>query len=197
MTGLDKMKDQIIEDAKKAAEEKFSEAALAAKRMLRSAEESVDKDAAAVLRKGEADARNYTEKAASSSDLMKRTKILAAKQDIISGVLEAAYEKLALMDAEEYFALLLKLLQKYVRPAAGKICFSRRDFARMPGHFAEEIRRTAEAAGGTLELQGEGREVENGFILSYGGIEENCTFKAIFDSKRDVLSDVVSDFLFT
>ena len=30
--------------------------------------------------------------------------------------------------------------------------------------------------------------IEGGFVLAYGGIEENCTLRAMFDAKRDELS---------
>ena len=34
-------------------------------------------------------------------------------------------------------------------------------------------------------------------ILLYGGIEENCTIKAVFDAKREELADVVKRQLFS
>ncbi len=41
-------------------------------------------------------------------------------------------------------------------------------------------------------MAGAGRDnIDNGFILAYGGIEENCTIRAMFDAKRDELSDIV------
>ena len=38
--------------------------------------------------------------------------------------------------------------------------------------------------------------IRGGFVLLYGGIEENCTFKAMFDSKKGELSDKVHVLLF-
>ena len=34
--------------------------------------------------------------------------------------------------------------------------------------------------------------MDGGFVLTYGGIEENCTIKALFDAKREELSDKVN-----
>ena len=40
------------------------------------------------------------------------------------------------------------------------------------------------------------KEMSGGFILVYGGIEENCTIRALFDAERDELSDKVHGLLF-
>ena len=46
-------------------------------------------------------------------------------------------------------------------------------------------------------MAGAGRDnIDNGFILAYGGIEENCTIRAMFHTKQDELSDVVQKILF-
>ena len=50
---------------------------------------------------------------------------------------------------------------------------------------------------GSLKVSKEGKNIENGFVLVYGGIEENCTLRAMFDAKRDELSDKVHRMLFS
>ena len=47
-----------------------------------------------------------------------------------------------------------------------------------------------------LELNAEPVNIDGGFILLYGGIEENCSFSAIFSGERERLSDVASKLLF-
>ncbi len=67
----------------------------------------------------------------------------------------------------------------------------------MPVGFGKEIEEIALAKGGKLTVAGAGRDnIDNGFILAYGGIEENCTIRAMFDAKRDELSDIVHRLLF-
>ena len=39
-------------------------------------------------------------------------------------------------------------------------------------------------------------DIENGFVLSYGDIEVNCTFKALFDEAKDELKDIICPILF-
>ena len=46
-------------------------------------------------------------------------------------------------------------------------------------------------------MSGEGKQIKNGFILVYGGVEENCTINAMFDAKKDELSDIVHRLVFS
>ena len=42
----------------------------------------------------------------------------------------------------------------------------------------------------------EPKDMDGGFVLVYGGIEENCTIRAMFHTNQDELSDVVQKVLF-
>ena len=55
---------------------------------------------------------------------------------------------------------------------------------------------TAAGKGGSLTLSKEQRTLDGGFILIYGGIEENCTIRALFDARRETLQDQVHGLLF-
>lgn len=88
------------------------------------------------------------------------------------------------------------MVEKYALPQDGEICFSAADLGRLPEGFEAEVSKAAAAAGGSLKLSREGKNIENGFILIYGGIEENCTIAAMFDAKKDELSDIVHRLVF-
>ena len=88
------------------------------------------------------------------------------------------------------------MLNKFALAENGEVIFSVKDLERMPDGFAEEIQKIAAAKGGTLALSKESRQIEGGFVLVYGGIEENCTFRALFDSQKDELQDKVQKILF-
>lgn len=197
MTGLDKMKSQILDEAKAAADGKIAEAKAQAEELIRSANEEAARLAEGISRKSENDVANYNERLASAIDLQKRTKILAAKQDVIASVLGKAHEKIDSMEAGEYFSMLLKMVEKYALPQDGEICFSAADLGRLPEGFEAEADKIARGKGGSLKLSGESKNIKNGFILVYGGIEENCTIDAMFDARRDELSDIVQRLLFS
>lgn len=196
MTGLEKMQSQILEEAKAAADNKIAEAKAKASEITSQAEEEAAKISETIAHKSEIEVANYKDRVVSSGDLQRRTKILAAKQEVIAEVLDKAYQSLTTMNEDEYFAMLLKMLDKYVLPESGEIFFSQADLTRMSAGFEAEVTKKAADKGGSLTISKEGRKIENGFVLAYGGIEENCTLQAMFDAKRDELSDKVQRILF-
>lgn len=196
MTGLDKMKSQILDEARAAADEKLEKARSQAEEIVSQAQSEAAKTSESISQKSAAEVANYKERVASSIDLQRRTKILAAKQEIIAEVLDKAYASLKDMADDEYFAMLKKMAEKYVLPQDGEIFFSPADMERMPSGFEAEVKALAKEKGGSLEFSKVGRNIENGFVLAYGGIDENCTLKAMFDAKKDELSDKVHQILF-
>ena len=67
-------------------------------------------------------------------------------------MLGKAYDAVLALEEEAYFELLEKLLEKYVLPEAGEICFSQRDLERMPEGFTGRIRTIAAEKGGSLTV---------------------------------------------
>ena len=141
--------------------------------------------------------KNIQERTLSSCALQRRQILLEAKQEIIARILEKAYHTLIEADEDTYFRIIRKMLEKYTAGQAGEICFSERDLGRMPEGFEKEIQEIAEKNGGTLVLSKEPRKISGGFVLVYGGIEENCSFRAMFNSRKDELSDEVHKILFS
>ena len=197
MTGLEKMKSRILEEARSSAEVKIQDAQRQAQELLDEKKGQAERAAAAILAKARADAEGLKEKAVSASDLERRTKLLSARQEIIGEVLAEAYRKIKDMDAAAYFGLVEKLLDHYVLPQEGEIHFSPADAQRMPAGFEAKIQEAARAKGGAHTLAEGDALVPDGFVLVYGGVEENCTFKAIFETRRDEMSDRVQKRLFS
>lgn len=196
MTGLEKIIDQILVDAKAKGDEITTAAKAEADQILAEAKAQADKLTAEVQKKSEADVENYKKSAVSANDLYRRTEVLKTKQEVISHMIQAAYEKVCAMEPAGYFAMLEKMLAKNVVAQDGILCLSEKDLNRMPEGFADRAAEIAKAAGGTLELSPTGKEIENGFVLVYGGIEDNCSIKALFDAKRDQMQDTVNALLY-
>lgn len=197
MAGLDKIIDQILEDAKSQAQGILTDANKQAEEIMQAAAEegkSLEKE---ISEKAALAVNNAKERSVSSADLQKRRAILQAKQSMISDVIQKAYVRVKEQDVEPYFAMMEKMLEQAVCPQKGIIYFSRKDLERMPGGFEERAKAIAATKGGELEISKECRNQESGFILAYGGIEENCSFKALFDAKKDELQDQVHQLLFS
>ncbi len=196
MTGLDKIVSQILEEANNSASAKLEKARAEAEEIMNTARAEAEKEAEEILQKAKTDMENYAERTKSAADLRRRTAILAAKQEMISQVLDKAYQKFCSMDEETYFATLLDILKKFVMEDNGVIFFSEEDRAKLPDDYEEKIEAIAAEKGGTLTVSQENRNIERGFVLAYGGIEENCSFRALFDSRKDDLQDKVQAVLF-
>lgn len=126
----------------------------------------------------------------------RRQAALSAKQEIIGEIINEAYERLLNLEDEKYFAVIKKMLEDNVLSEKGEIIFSARDRQRMPKDFEDVIKNVAFEKGGELVMSDEIRSIDGGFVLVYGGIEENCTFKAMLEASREELHDMVNGKLF-
>lgn len=197
MTGLEKIIDRIIGDAESEAEEIRKKAREEAAGVLREGKESLEGLKKEAAGREEDRRRSLEARAESAAALKKRQALLAAKQDIINGLIDRAHKNLLEMDEEKYFSLLEAMAKRFSLPRDGEIHVSERDLKRLPKGFEERIRKAAEGNGGSLRLSSQPAAVDGGFVLSYGGVEENCSFEALFSARRDELSDRVSGLLFS
>ncbi len=196
MSGLDKIIGQILADAENEAEVILGKAKEEAAGLLDRAKEEIQKLEADAEEAKSRKRAAYMDRVKSSADLKRRQAVLETKQQMIADILEKAYEKLLSKGDEEYFAILKKMLDRFVLAKEGEIYFSQKDLDRMPESFRAEIEKSAKEKGGSLTLGKEPRRIDGGFILVYGGVEENCTFRALFAERKDELSDKVHAMLF-
>ena len=89
------------------------------------------------------------------------------------------------------------LAEKYAQPGDGVMFLSASDLARVPAYFRGTLADIGAKKGGSLTLSDESRDLNGGFVLAYGGIEENCTFEAMFEENKERLQDVVREKLFS
>lgn len=197
MTGLEKMINQILEEANASANSKRAEAEAEAERIKAQAAAEGDAKVTEIAQKSTADLASYQERVKSSADLKRRTALLAAKQEMISDTIQKAYETFCRKNDAEYFVTLKKMVETFAAPQKGEIALNAQDLAKLPAGFEEEVKKLAAQKGGQLTLSKTSAAVEKGFILSYGGIEENCSFKAMFDARKDDLQDLVQKILFS
>lgn len=196
MAGIEKITDQIIEEAKLSAASKVENARKEAEEIVEDARQECLKMEAEASEKEEILRKNHESRVKSSADQQRKRALLQAKQEIIKEVIDEAYRELKSQDSDSYFRTIEKLVKTYALPESGEVYFSEKDLLRMPENFSEKIEKAAKERGGTLKLMKEARQIEDGFILVYGGIEENCTLRALLDAKKDQLQDQVNRILF-
>ena len=197
MSGLEKIRDRILHDAQETADERMKAAEDKASVIKSEAVRDADEIANNVKAQADSEIKLYSERVDSSIDMKHRTGILAAKQEIIGDVIDEARRRIAELSSHDYFDLMLKLIEKHVREGEGTVYFSEDDLARIPAGFSSDVMEIAKKNGGKLSISDECRNIGPGFILSYGGIEENCTIDALIAEKKDDITDLVRDILFS
>ena len=107
MAGIDNITNEILQEAKERAASVTGAATKKADNLLAQAKQQGEEFAAKTAEKAKADAAAYGERILSQMGLRKRQALLRAKQEIITGVIDAAYEKLHSLGDKEYFAMIM------------------------------------------------------------------------------------------
>lgn len=196
MTGLEKIIQEILNEAQETADRTLDEAARQAKEITELAKRQSEEEKNRILEQAQTEADGLLERAKSAAQLEKRKRILSAKQEIIQNVIDRTKESILSLTSEYYFDLILKMAKEHAQPMEGKILFSMTDLNRLPAGFVLQLNNALEKKGAVLRVAEEAAEIDGGFILIYGGIEENCSLKAIFESRREELVDKVHELLF-
>jgi len=196
MTGLEKIIFQIEQEAKEASTQILEQADCECADILAEAQAACreigaksDDDAAQIR-------QDVLARSESGNQMLRKNRILAAKQEMIAEVIAKAQKKLLEMQSVDYFVMLSKQVERYAQGGEGVMYLSGYDLGRVPAYFPKKLSQIAKAKGGTLVLAKEPKEISGGFILAYGGIEENCSFEAQFEADKDRLQDIVRAQLF-
>lgn len=194
MNGLDKIKDKILDEAKIKADGIISKATDEAKKMIQQAETQSQQDAQEIREEGKKKADAAIRFAESSAHLEGRKKILETKGQIIDSVIKEAYRRMVSLDDSDYFTIITRLVMQYAHNDEGEMYFSSNDLKRMPKDY--ETKLNEQLKQGKLKISSKPYNIDAGFILVYGGIEENCSFNALFKAQNDILRDKISAILF-
>lgn len=193
MSGIDKIIKQIEEDTQSVCDEIIAQAQTKCARITAEADREASRIKADCERRVADSAADIQKRGDSAADLAEKMILLKTKQGIISDMLAVGVERLKQLPDGEYFDLILRMVKKYSQPLDGVIRFGARDLARLPEGFIGEVNKVA---AGALTLSDESAPIDAGFILIYGGIEENCSFDAILASEDETLKDKAGKLLF-
>ncbi|MBQ8960674.1 MAG: V-type ATP synthase subunit E [Ruminococcus sp.] len=196
MAGIDEMINMIDQQQKRTSEAIISAAEKKAAAITAEGREKAEKAYADHMKKAQEQAQRELENSCSSADAEMKRRILACKVECVDRVIEDTVKKLHDLPEKEYFALVEKLAERSLREGEGVISLCRRDLDRLPEDFAEKLSQAAAKKNGTVKLDAEPAQIEDGFILSYGLISENCSFRAITEAEREGVRDTAARVLF-
>lgn len=197
MAGLDKIISQIKEESRETAARTLAAARVEADQILAEARKDAENECADIERRSRQAVANILERGRSAAELKKRGSILSEKQDLIGNTISRAKAELKGMETDAYFEMIQKLAVKSAQAGKGELLFSEKDLARMPEGFEDKLNAVLSDKGAALHISNATRDIDGGFVLTYGGIEENCSIDALFDSAHETLQDKVQEILFS
>lgn len=194
MSGLDRIIEKINADSLASCREIADQAQKRAQDIVSDADERAEQVYAEIIADAEKKAQSImTMSEANVSGIARRAE-LSAKVEAVDAAIEAAYDAMCDMGADEYFAALEKLAVKNAGKGEGELRLSKRDLDRVPSGFADRI--NAALTDGSVKLSGQSADIDNGFILVYGDIEMNCTFRALINEHKDIVREKVCGVIF-
>mgnify|MGYP002622217695 CR=1 FL=1 len=196
MSGLEGILN-IIEAQQKQNEDIIIKAAQSkAERIKADGEEKAQRAYEEYLAKAKTDNAREHENACSSVDAEMKRKVLECKVELIDEAVERTLEKLRKLPDGEYFVMLERLISQKLRAGNGILALGVNDLKRLPADFEAAVQESAAKVGGTITLSKDTADISDGFILSYGLISENCSFRAVIESERDEVRDAAVSKLF-
>ena len=196
MTGTEKILRHIADQADGEAAAIMEKAREEAARLEQKAKAEREEILADARRQGEVILEEARERSEVTAAAYKRRTLLAARGALVKEALDKAWENILALPDQEYFEFLYAQLDKQDLNRDGQLALNERDLERRPADFEKKIAAAAEKQKGTLVLAGFPADIKGGFILQYGGVEENCSLEAIFESEADILKDAVRAVLF-
>lgn len=195
MTGLDRIIEKIIAEAQKNCDAIISEASAEVKEIISEARAKAKAESEKILSDAHKTAVRKQAVSKSTAESITRNRYLEIRNAILNDIISAAYLEIEKFSDEEYFSMLRKLCIKNVQTGECEMHLSGYDMGRLPDDFEMSINSEIYEKG-AVHISNVPADIENGFILSYGDIEINCTLKAIFDENMDSLKDMLSTALF-
>ncbi len=196
MAGIEEILNMIDSQQKQTEDNILSAASRKATSIEREGRDRAEKAYAEYVKKGKEQLERDFENSCSSADAAMKRRILDSKIKLIEEAVEAAVKKLDTLPDKEYFSVLEKLAVKRLSGGEGVLSLSSRDLARVPADFMQKLSEAAAKTGGSVKLAKEPAEIENGFVLTYGLISENCSFRAIIEAEREGVRDTAARVLF-
>jgi V/A-type H+-transporting ATPase subunit E len=198
MTGTERIKAKILEDAKSRASAIEEQAKKEAREILDKASHEAGLKKEAILKEAENEGSETYKRMLAVAGLEGRKQILRTKQDAINAAFEKALDRICGLPDSEYQKLIEDMIVKAAVDGGGEIFLSQKDSSRMDGSFISNINQRVAGSGksGTWSLSPQPIKTVGGFILKSGEMEVNSTFEIMFGMLRTELEGEVVKILF-
>ncbi len=195
MTGLESILKDIEQESAKATGAILDEAKAKASEIIAAARKEIKGEIDQIQRDSDRRVADMASNGEFAVRLHERQSLLSEKQTMIKEVLDTALQQAKDLPDGAYFDLLIKIASVNAHEGEGEILLNEKDAKRAPSDFESKVN-AALSSGKKLTVSKANAEIQSGFLLRYGDIEENCSFEEILSAKRDELTDTVRQILF-
>ena len=150
-----------------------------------------DKISAEITDRAQSKVKQMQAASKSRCDLETRNAFLKRRREEIDKTYSEILNKMKNLPDEDYFELIYTFAKK-LNGMSGVVLLNEKDMNRLPKDFLARL----EECGVKAELAKTPCDIESGFILKCGDIEENMDFSAILSEKRDAIEDFINQELF-
>ena len=207
MTGLSKITDKILAEARADAAEKLSQAEARADEIAADARARAEKLRARIDEAAKREASEIVSRAKSSEAMILRNTLLAEKSAMIDEAFVRAHEEILSLPNEEYSALLCSLatsvLTRLSEDESESLALYGEEISDAPYEILLNSRDTVRS-GAALKaalpayatLLEETAAIDGGLIVRHGRVEVNCSFDALIEQIRPSLEARINRTLF-
>ncbi|MBE6702106.1 MAG: hypothetical protein E7585_01675 [Ruminococcaceae bacterium] len=219
MTGLEKITERILADAKEKARGILEAAQNDCRQMAAEYAEQAERIREEIADRAMAESEDMIARSKSAAAMARRNILLAAKGEILDETFAAAKTHICDTDYGKYRELLVALLSCALMEQAKneqaslalgdevaafdayEVFLNEQDLRRFGNRIVEDARRVTERRIGAeraakLRLSDTPAEIDGGLILRYGDTEANCSLSVMLAQMRRELEGRVSQILF-
>lgn len=183
---LDKIEEENVLEVNKIKEEGKKQA----EKIIADAVSGANAEAEIIAANADKKTSQMLENAKSGCDVLVKRAEVSARSEVVLECIKTATAQLKSMDDAKYFEVITKLIFKYFHPdEQGEFMMNKKDIARMPKSFLKNVNKELKKNGAELVMSEKSVDIDSGFIIRYGGVEENCTFDSLIEEKTDEIKD--------
>ena len=197
MSGLEKIIGSITGEASEKAEKILKDAQEEAARITGESEKRTALEVDRITKKAQSEAASIKERSKASAELKSKQILLSGKQELISETIDKAKAYVGNLKDETYVKLIRAIFNRHVPKEDAVLMFNAKDQQRIPANVIAGFVQQAAENGARLTVSVKAADIKDGFILDFGGIEENCSIEALIDQNIEEIQDSVNRKLFS
>lgn len=198
MSGYEKIKERILDDARLTAKIGIERAEGEAAIIIKNAQKEAIDSKNQIITKAKNEALEVRKRMIAIAELEIRKQKLRERHEIIEHVFEEALNKLCSLPDSSYQQILVDMIVNAVETGNEEVVLSERDKARLNTDFIVSINNKLKDKGiqSDIKLSDNSANIRGGFILKIGNVEMNSSFETLIRMKRDILESEIFTYLF-